>query len=409
MIPKGWQRVRLGDVCEVLVSNVDKKSNESEIPIKLCNYTDVYKNEYITNRIRFMKATATQREIDKFKILKGDVIITKDSETPHDIAVPSMVKDDFCDVVCGYHLAILRPRSRFLSGGYLNKLLQIKRYRHYFFTLSSGATRFGLSIGAIKGAKIPLPPLAEQKCIAAILSTCDAVIATLEKLSAAKCQLKRGLMSQLLTGKRRLPGCQGAWREVRLGDVGIFSIESGGTPNSKRNDYWGGDIAWITLADFSNQNKISHIHNTQRSITQHGLDNSSAVLLPVDTILISSRATIGVIGINKIPLATNQGFKNIIINNKSVVSPFFLANMLMTKVAEIKALSSGGTFKEISKFNLSSIKIPLPPLAEQKRIAAILSTCDAEIETIEKLAAARRQQKRGLMQQLLTGKIRMRV
>ena len=132
------------------------------------------------------------------------MIITKDSDPPHNIAVPSIVKSSFSGVICGYHLAILRPKVGVLISGNLNKLLQLKKYRHYFFSLSNGVTRFGLNVGAIKAAKIPLPPLAEQQRIAAILSTCDEEIETLRQLAEARQWQKRGLMQQLLTGKKRV-------------------------------------------------------------------------------------------------------------------------------------------------------------------------------------------------------------
>ena len=90
-VPEGWEREKLGNLSEIFFSNVDKKSTEEEIPILLCNYMDVYKNRNINKEIKFMEATAKQREIDKFLVYEGDVLITKDSESPDDIAVPSYV------------------------------------------------------------------------------------------------------------------------------------------------------------------------------------------------------------------------------------------------------------------------------------------------------------------------------
>ena len=110
--PSGWQVNQLGEVTAVIVSNVDKKSKAGEPPVRLCNYMDVYRNETITSQIDFMHATATPVQIENFGLRRGDVMITKDSGDPTDIAVPAVVVDDFTDhVLCGYHLALLRPKD----------------------------------------------------------------------------------------------------------------------------------------------------------------------------------------------------------------------------------------------------------------------------------------------------------
>ena len=162
-IPKEWQVVRLKNCAEVLFSNVDKKTNNNEYPVKLCNYIDVYYNELITNKIDFMRATATQAEIKKFSLKKGDVIITKDSEDADDIAVPAFVAENFDNVLCGYHLALIRPDRNTLLGEYLSRLFQLHVFRHYFSTLANGVTRFGLTSQVTLQAQIPLLPLPEQK------------------------------------------------------------------------------------------------------------------------------------------------------------------------------------------------------------------------------------------------------
>jgi type I restriction enzyme, S subunit len=196
-----WQPKILIEIAEVLVSPVDKLIVDGEKSIYLCNYTDVYKNNRITQSISFMEATATEREIAKFTLKKDDVIITKDSESPTDIAVPAYVSEDLEDVVCGYHLAILRPRENKICGEYLSYILSSPEIRYYFFTLANGATRFGLSVGSIEKAKFNLPSLPEQEKIASVLSAADAEISTLERQLAAYKQQKCGLMQQLLTGR----------------------------------------------------------------------------------------------------------------------------------------------------------------------------------------------------------------
>lgn len=158
------------------------------------------------------------------------------------------------------------------------------------------------------------------------------------------------------------------WPLVELGNEEYFKVESGGTPSSTNKEYWNGEIAWTTLIDLPSNDRITQIDKTERTITELGLKKSSAKLLPENSVLVSSRATIGRIGVNNVPLATNQGFKNIIIKDFSKVSPIYLANVLTGKVDEMQRLGTGGTYKEISKTNFSKIKIPLPPLEVQKAI-----------------------------------------
>lgn len=176
--------------------------------------------------------------------------------------------------------------------------------------------------------------------------------------------------SNILVGSRyRTTNTQTtAYPLVNLGDEKLFTILSGGTPSSSISEFWNGDVNWITLADLPAEDYVTTIYDTERTITKEGLANSAARLLPTNTVVISSRATIGRIGITKTELATNQGFKNIVIKDSSSVIPEYLAYVLTTKKDEMINLASGGTFKEISKENISTIKIPLPPLDIQQKI-----------------------------------------
>ena len=158
-VPSHWQVYRLRNLCKLLISNVDKNSADHEIPVRLCNYVDVYKNDRITSRLDFMKATAAADEIERFRPKIGDVIITKDSEDWQDIGVPALVAYEAPDLVCGYHLALLRPRLGTIQAAYLFRAIQSQAVAYQFQVLANGVTRYGLSQGAIKGVSIPLPPL----------------------------------------------------------------------------------------------------------------------------------------------------------------------------------------------------------------------------------------------------------
>ena len=182
-IPSDWRSDRMGNVAEILFSNVDKNTFDSEIPVRLCNYVDVYKNDRITSDIEFMEASAEPREIARFQIQKGDVLATKDSETPDDIAIPSLVAETLPGVLCGYHLALIRPKAHQVYGAYLAWLHSSKAFRSHYEAQAVGVTRFGLSQAAFKEARIPLPPLPEQQRIAAYL---DASCAAIDAAVAAK-------------------------------------------------------------------------------------------------------------------------------------------------------------------------------------------------------------------------------
>lgn len=124
-IPAGWEVRKMKHIAKVNLSNVDKKKNEGEISVKLCNYVDVYYNDCITSDFNFMEATATPNQIDKFTLRKGDVIITKDSESWEDIAVPAYVPFDLDGVICGYHLAHIHPNNTIIDGRYLGRVHEI--------------------------------------------------------------------------------------------------------------------------------------------------------------------------------------------------------------------------------------------------------------------------------------------
>jgi type I restriction enzyme S subunit len=168
-IPSHWSIIKLKFAALVQPSNVDKKQSEGEAQVLLCNYVDVYKNEFIDETIKFMEATASENEIQKFKIQEGDVLITKDSETPDDIAIPAFVSKDLGNVLCGYHLALLRSQKDILKGFYLYYLFKSYRFNQQFTIAANGITRFGLSADDVRNAFISIPPIAEQSIIANFL------------------------------------------------------------------------------------------------------------------------------------------------------------------------------------------------------------------------------------------------
>lgn len=155
---------------------------------------------------------------------------------------------------------------------------------------------------------------------------------------------------------------------ISLSDENYFQICSGGTPSSTVPEYWNGDINWITLADLPADDFVTEIRTTQRTISEQGLNNSNAKLLPKNTVVVSTRATIGRVGIARTELATNQGFKNIIVRRPDEILPEYVAYILTSQTDFMMRLASGATFKEISKENFCTIQIPLLPIEQQRQL-----------------------------------------
>jgi type I restriction enzyme, S subunit len=245
---------------------------------------------------------------------------------------------------------------------------------------------------------------AEQEAIAEALSDADALIESLEQLIAKKRQIKQGAMQELLTGKKRLPGFRGKWETKRIDE--LADIRSGGTPSTVQPLYWDGDIPWCTPTDITQLDGCKYISGTRRTISAEGLRSSSAEIIPASSIVMTSRATIGECAINLGSLATNQGFKNFI--PLEGVDVEFLYYLLLMQKQGFLNLCSGSTFLEIGKAQLASFLVILPEVkAEQTAIATILSDMDAELTALEAKLAKARGIKQGMMQELLTGRIRL--
>lgn len=205
-IPKDWKHCLLNEAAKVVFSNVDKKNYEGQKEVLLCNYMDVFYNKQITSKLDFMKATASETEIAKFHLNKGDVVFTKDSETAEEIGVCSLVAETIPNLICGYHLGIAKPNPEICCGDYLSLILNFHPVHFQFVQAANGVTRFGLTLESISNIKIPLPPLPEQRKIAAILRTWDEGAEKADAIAATYRAQKRGLMQQLLSGQVRVKG-----------------------------------------------------------------------------------------------------------------------------------------------------------------------------------------------------------
>jgi type I restriction enzyme S subunit len=202
-LPVGWTAKPLCSTVNYVVSNVNKVPAEDEVPVRLCNYTDVYNNEFITLAVEFMQTTATEEEIAKFGLRVDDVAITKDSESWDDIGVPALVRETASDLVCGYHLALLRPHKQQMDGAFLFRCLQAKPVRVQLELAANGVTRFGIPKSEIGAMTLPVPPLDQQRAIADYLdretSRLDALVAAKERVLGLLGEKRRALITRAVT------------------------------------------------------------------------------------------------------------------------------------------------------------------------------------------------------------------
>jgi type I restriction enzyme S subunit len=268
--------------------------------------------------------------------------------------------------------------------------------------IACGSTFLEVSKTDFDNFQIAVPPLPEQTAIANCLSTWDKAIATQNQLIAQKELRKKALMQQLLSGKKRLKGFSGEWKEVSIKNIG--KVVSGGTPSTDNQDYWNGNINWCTPTDITKLNGEVYIGETVRKISELGFKNSSAKLLPINSIIVCTRATVGAIAINKVPMTTNQGFKSITVKNNHYL---FMYYKMLTLRNELISVASGSTFLEVSKSDFDNIQFKIPSIKEQTAIANILQGADEEIQILKKKLQQLKDQKKGLMQVLLTGKQRL--
>lgn len=262
-----------------------------------------------------------------------------------------------------------------------------------------------MNCGDLEKFLIPLPPTkAEQEAIVKALGDADTFVESLEQLIAKKRHLRQGALQGLITGKRRLPGFSGEWEVKRLEQ--LAEIRSGGTPSTTQPKFWDGDIPWCTPTNITALKGHKYLRETTRKITLQGLKCSSAEMIPVGSVVMTSRATIGECAINEMPVSTNQGFKNFV--SFGNVDVEYLYYLLLTKRQDFVSLCGGSTFLEIGKTELAKFEVKLPlAKAEQSAVAGILADMDAEIATLEQKRDKTRALKQGMMQELLTGRIRL--
>lgn len=295
---------------------------------------------------------------------------------------------------------IIRPRNA--DPDFLQRVLSSPPAIAAIEESSVGTTMVNLNQGILASLKIPFPPLPEQRDIAAALGDVDALLSRLDRLIAKKRDLKQAAMQQLLTGQTRLPGFEGEWELKRLGEVA--EMGSGGTPPSAVSAYYDGDIPWVAISDMTRAGKV--ITSTERNLTAIGLANSAAQMFPAGTVLYAMYASLGECSIAGVPLCSSQAILGI--RPKSVcLDGTYLYYYLASLKNVVRALGQQGTQANLNKGMVQDFRLNLPPVAEQRAIAAVLSDMDTELAALEARRDKTRLLKQGMMQELLTGKTRL--
>ena len=423
-IPAGWTTQKLKFVARIQPSNVDKKSKENEEKVLLCNYTDVYYNEEITADLPFMKATASDVQIRKLTLKSGDTIITKDSEDPNDIAVPAYVTQDLEGVVCGYHLALLRPENG-TCGGYLKRVMDTQYARSFFATRANGITRYGLGIYAISNFILPFPPLEEQKQIAAFLdketTKIDTLVDKQEQLITLLREKRQAIISHAVT--------RGLNPNVRMKDSGVEWL--GEVPG-----HWEVSLLkWryeVTLGKML-KSKQTAPDETEApylraaNIQWRGVDTTDVkrmwfteaekkkLKLCRDDLLVSEGGDVGRSSLwnEEIEGCYIQNSVNRIRARKNGDTRFLYYWMYFIKhVGYIDMICNKATIAHFTVEKVGATPCVYPPLEEQKQIAAYLdeetAKIDALIEKCEAAIALLKERRTALISAAVTGKIDVR-
>jgi type I restriction enzyme S subunit len=401
-IPSDWCISRLSDVARVIVSNVDKKIVEDESPVLLCNYLDVYHNEYITSNLDFMRGSASKAEIDKFFLNRGDVLVTKDSETAEDIASSAVVVDTIPNLLCGYHLAIIRPEQDRMDSYYLAKSLQQKRVHNQFVTKANGVTRYGLTLSVINNAEIPIPPLQEQHAISKILSTWDHAIDQVRRLIKARQQLKARLVAKLLSGTIRFPSFHDEWHLVKLSALlhpKLRKVEKPKGAYLRMGLRSHGKGTFTSVVDDPETVSMTHLFQARKDDL-------------IVNITFAWEGAIALVGSDGDGAFVSHRFPTYVFDTSKILSDFFKHLMVTNRFFyELDLISPGGAGRNrvMNKGDFLKITITIPGIEEQKKIADVLGALDDQIDLSKRYLGKLQTQKNGLMKKLLTGEIRVKV
>lgn len=396
MVPNGWNKQTVGDLCDFINGNGFKSSEWSDKGLPIIRI----QNLNGSNNFNYYEGAV----LEKWIVNQGDILFAWAGSKGVSFGAKYW---DGPKGLLNQHIFRVEPKAhvdkKWLFWVLLKVTQRVENMAHGF-----KATLLHVQKADITEQVILVPSLAEQQRIAQILSTWDQAISATEKMLENSQQQKKALMQQLLTGKKRLLDENGErfsekWKIFCLAD--IAEMNSGGTPKSSVAEYYDGGIPWVSIADMTNHGKW--ISTTERTLTSLGVENSSARLYPKNTILYAMYASIGECSIAKVEVSSSQAILGI--RPKDCLHYEFLYFYLCSLKDRIKLQGQQGTQSNLNAGMVKDFKINLPNLKEQQAIANVLNICDEEILVLQKKLDCLKQEKKALMQQLLTGKKRVKV
>jgi len=416
-VPEHWEIKRLRFIATYKNSNVDKKSYEDQITVRLCNYTNVYYHEFITNSIDFMTATASKSEIESMSLALGDVIITKDSEDARDIGIPAIVSEELDNVVCGYHLTVISAQE-LDTNRFIHRCIQAEPTKFYFYMRSPGITRFGLNQDTIGNILIAYPALHEQTSIANFLdretSRIDALIEEKNRFIELLKEKRQALISHAVT--------KGIDPTVKLKDSGVDWL--GDAPehwNIKKVKYLfeirkriAGKEGYPVLSITQNGIKVK---DTISGEGQLAMDYSKYQFVEVGDFAMNHMDLLtGYVDISKFHGVTSPDYRVFAITDENSVDRYFLYLMQMGYKNKI-FFSYGQGVANIGRWRFqtepfNNFSVPYPNKDEQRQIVDFLDTetskIDALLQEIQVSIELLKEHRAALISAAVTGKIDVR-
>jgi len=393
IIPKTWEAIALGEIGEPLIGltyDPEDIRTDGTLVLRSSNIDD--------GTLRFDDIVCVSSAVpERIMVRKDDILICVRNGSRNLIGKCAILDERAQGMTFGAFMSVLRtPHARFVYHQLQSQVVRKQIDNHL------GATINQITNSSLKSFVIPFPDTeCERSTIATALSDVDALISSLDKLIAKKRDIKQAAMQQLLTGKRRLPGFCGEWVSRRIGDISDSS--SGGTPLSSVSAYYGGSIPWVSISDMTSSGK--YLVMTERSLTDEGLAASAAKVFPAGTVLYAMYASIGECSIAAIELCSSQAILGI--RPRESCDGHYLYYWLVSKKDEVIAMGQHGTQANLNADMVKDFRVPLPTIDEQRAIANVLSDMDAEIEALERRRDKTRLLKQGMMQELLTGRVRL--
>lgn len=394
-IPEEWDVVSLGSLF-FFKNGLNKGKEYFGQGSPIVNYVDVFRNRKFTSHDLAGRVTVSSAELRNHGVQEGDVFFTRTSETPNEIGLSAVALGYFCSTVFSGFVLRARPTNNKLDNHFKAYCFSSHAIRREIIFKSSFTTRALTNGRFLSEVPLPLPPLPEQKKIAAILSTWDDAIEQTRDLISAKKQQKKALMQQLLTGKRRLKGFADEWQEQRLGDV-----------FSERNETNGENLSLLAITGQRGIIPASDIDRKDAS----NVDKSRYKVIRVGDLGYNTmRMWQGVNAISLLEGIVSPAY-TIAIPSASLDASFIAHYFKFQPVVHRFYRYSQGLVSDtwnLKFHHFSEIALHFPGITEQRAIAAVLDTADREIAALEAKHNALQQQKKGLMQRLLTGQVRVR-